>query len=202
MDTCYLGLDDGYFDISIKRSSSRSKTVLVGAVVCRDSFEDLFLDTITIDGLDAFSSAYRIMEKASAVYDIASVFLDGVTYAGFNIIDPDKLYSLSSLPTIVIFRHKLDLSKIRLALEKHFPDHRYRFKVIEHTYSKSFDLLLPHLPTVIKIYSVGMRIENASELVKKLCGIFAEPYPLRIADKLASTLGKVLTKNRTSDYHD
>lgn len=194
MQVCYLGIDDGYFEISFKRSELKHKTVLVGAIVCNNRFVDLFIDFITIDGLDATTAINRIIEISLTLYNIASVFLDGVTYAGFNVVDPRKLYLLNSIPVIVIFRHRLDLEKIRAALERHFHDHRYRFSIIEDTYSKSSELLLEHLPTVIKIYSVGVSLDKAKNITLSLCKVFADPYPLRVADKIASALGKIMIK--------
>jgi endonuclease V-like protein UPF0215 family len=178
---CYLGIDDGYFDVSFKRSNTKYRTVLVGAVVCGKEFTDLYLDFVTID-------------KAKYFYNLDAVLLDGVTYAGFNIVNPKKLYMLTLIPTIVVFRHKLDLEKIRIALEKHFLDHRYRYNVIEETYTKSFDIFLEHIPTIIRIYPVGIRIDRAKEIILKLCNVFADPYPLRIADRIASLLGRIVVK--------
>jgi endonuclease V-like protein UPF0215 family len=191
---CYLGIDDGYFDVSFKRSNTKYRTVLVGAIVCDRNFVDLYIDFVTVDGLDATTASYRIIEKALNLYDIEAVLLDGVTYAGFNIVNPKKLYILTLTPMIVIFRHKLDLEKIRNALEKHFPDHLYRYSVIEETYMKSTDLFLEYIPTTIRVYSVGIQINKAKEIIQKLCNVFVDPYPLRIADKVASTLGRIIMK--------
>ncbi|MEM1646268.1 MAG: DUF99 family protein [Ignisphaera sp.] len=194
MHHCYLGVDDGYFDVSFKHSNLRYKTVLVGAIVCNNRFQDLLLDYVTIDGLDATIIIYRIIEKALYLYNIQAVLLDGVTYAGFNVVDPRKLYNLTSIPMIVVFRHKLDLDKIRFALEKHFFDHKYRYKIVETIYSQSVELPLEHIPTVLRIYSIGVGITKAKEIVLKLCKVFADPYPLRIADRVASTLGRIILK--------
>lgn len=194
MHTCYLGVDDGYFDVSLKRYSIRFKTVLVGVLLCNSRLEDVFLDLITIDGLDATLAAYRIINKAKDQYILGAVFLDGITYAGFNIVDPQKLYTLSSVPIIVIFRHRLDLSKIEAALKKHFHDYRYRFRVIENAYNRSLELMLEHIPTVVRIYSVGISIVRVKRLFQELCSVFADPYPLWAADKIASILGRILAK--------
>lgn len=195
MSICYLGVDDGYFDVSVKKTNIKHKTVLVGVIVCNNIFKDIFLDTITVDGLDATNTIYRMIERATSFHTIASVLLDGVTYAGFNIIDPRKLYRLSCIPIIVIFRHRLDLDKIRIALNKHFPDSSYRYEVIDDVYNKSFEVLLPHLPTIIRIYSIGIDMNRARDIILKLCRVFADPYPLRIADRIASILGRIITKN-------
>lgn len=185
-------MDDGYFDVSFKRYNIKFKTVLVGALVCNNKLEDILLDLVTIDGLDAISAIYRIIDKLKNRYLVSAVFLDGVTYAGFNIVDPQKLYTLSNTPIIVVFRHRLDLNKIEIALKKHFHDYKYRLRVIEDTYSRSWELPLEHIPTVVRVYSVGISIAKVRRLFQELCNVFADPYPLRVADKIASTLGRVL----------
>uniref|UniRef100_A0A7C2ZNH9 UPF0215 protein ENO77_00620 n=1 Tax=Ignisphaera aggregans TaxID=334771 RepID=A0A7C2ZNH9_9CREN len=191
LDGCFLGIDDGYFDIAYKKARLGHRTVLAGAVVCNNAFENLFLDVVTVDGLDALSVASRIVEKTVALHDIKAVFLDGVTYAGFNIIDPDRLYAISSIPIVVVFRHKLELEKVREALVNHFHDYKYRYGVIKKTYARSFELHLTHIPTTIRVYAVGLNSDRVGKLLLKLCGIFADPLPLRIADKIASALGKI-----------
>ncbi|MEM4040825.1 MAG: DUF99 family protein [Ignisphaera sp.] len=195
MSTCYLGIDDGYFDVAYKRIKLKHKTVLVGAVVCFDRFKDLYIELVTVDGLDALGSAFAILEKSLSLYNIDAVFLDGVTYAGFNIVDPRKLYALGDTPIITVFRHRLDLSKIYLALEKHFRDYRYRYEVIENIYSKSIELELKHIPTTIRIHVLGMDIVRAKRVVIEQCKVFADPYPLRIADRVASLAGRLINRS-------
>lgn len=194
MCTCYLGIDDGYFDVTLKKIKNKtSKTVLVGVTTCFNKFSDMFIEFITIDGFDATQAALTILTKSLSLYDIDTVFLDGVTYAGFNIIDPRKLYAVLDVSIITVFRHRLDLNKIYLALRKHFADYRYRFEVIENIYSRNIELKLKHIPVVLRIYPLGINILRAKKIVLEQCRIFAEPYPLRIADETASLIGKLIT---------
>lgn len=187
---CSLGIDDGYFDVNLKRMNRDSKTVLIGAVSCGKRVVDLFIDKITIDGLNGTSSAIRIVHKASALYPINIIFLDGVTYAGFNIIDPRRIYNIFNIPIATIFRHQLDTNKIFKALKDHFNDYRYRYSVIEHTYTHSFEVKIDG--TKLRVYVMGISIEKFLEYMEKSRRVFVEPYSLRVADRLASLLGRIL----------
>ncbi len=191
---CYLGIDDGYFDISLKKSNRGGKTVLVGVVTCGGRFANLFIDSISIDGLNGTSSAARIITKASTLYPIQMIFLDGVTYAGFNIIDPRRIYSVLSIPLAVIFRHPLDLEKILNALKTHFNDYLYRYSIIEHTYRNSFEVRIDNAK--IKIYALGLSTIEILNHLERVRRIFVEPYPLRMADRLASILGRIIMSRK------
>ncbi len=187
---CYLGIDDGYFDINLKKLNRNAKTALIGIVTCKGRFVDLFIDKITIDGLDGTISASRIISKALKLYPIHIVFLDGVTYAGFNIIDPRRLYSIFNTSFAVIFRHQLDLYKIFKALKEHFKDYIYRYSIIEYIYKQSFEVKVDG--TKIRVYALGLSLELISRHIEKARRVYIEPYPLRVADRLASLIGRIL----------
>jgi endonuclease V-like protein UPF0215 family len=187
---CYLGIDDGYFDINLKRLNRNAKTALIGIVTCRDRFVDLFIDGISIDGLDGTVSASRIISRALALYPIYIVFFDGVTYAGFNVIDPRRLYSIFNTSLAVIFRHQLDLYKIFKALKKHFNDYKYRYSIIEQIYKQSLEVKING--TKIKIYTLGLPPKQITKHIEKTRKTYIEPYPLRAADRLASLIGRIL----------
>lgn len=196
---CYLGIDDGYFDINLKRMNRGSKTVLVGIVMCGRKFADMFIDRISIDGLDGTSSASRVIAKASTLYPIQIAFLDGVTYAGFNIIDPRRIYNIFNIPLAVIFRHQLDVIKIFKALKEHFTDYTYRYSIIDYTYRNSLEVKVDD--TKIRVYVLGLSIAAVIEHIEKVRRVFIEPYPLRVADRLASLLGRIVMSRKTLNYN-
>ena len=152
------------------------------------------MNTIKVDGLDGTARAIHIIEKAKNLYDsrLEVVFLDGVTYAGFNIVDPVKINELLGVPVVVVFRHALNLQKIRTALKLHFVDWRYRYRIIERVYSRAFTVSSPVRGVTIKIAAVGVDVKCGSALFLKYGSVYPEPYPLRIADRIASALGRMV----------
>ncbi|HIP56933.1 MAG TPA: DUF99 family protein [Ignisphaera aggregans] len=192
---CSIGLDDGYFAFEDKKIYG--KTVLVGTITTVDRrILDVLISFITIDGLDAISQAMQMVEKAVSRYGpyLEVVFLDGVTYAGFNIIDPLRLHNMLNIPVIVVFRHELDLKKVLSALRAHFVDWKYRYKVIEQTYRASHKVRSPVRGVEVRITVIGVSVMNGVKLFFRYASIYPEPYCLRVADRIASSLGKTLHK--------
>jgi len=192
---CSIGLDDGYFALGDKKVYS--KTVLVGTIASvNHEILDVLISFITVDGLDATFRAMQMIERAVSRYSpyLEAVFLDGVTYAGFNIIDPLKLHNTLNIPIVVVFRHELDLERILSALRAHFIDWNYRYKVIERIYRASYKVRSPIKGVEVRIAMIGINMMNGIELFFRYTSIYPEPYCLRVADRIASSLGRALRK--------
>jgi len=178
-----LGIDDGYFPVYFKEG--KLKTLIVGVVCSGLTPVNLAIDLITVDGLDGTEAALRVYRRLVPV-DI--VVLDGVTYAGFNVIDPEVMVNEAGVPVIVIFKHDLDINRVYRALVKHFSDWEYRFKVIKEVYEKSREYPTPWRPIRIALYKISS-IE-ALKIVTDLQNTSPIPEPLRLADVIASGLTK------------
>jgi endonuclease V-like protein UPF0215 family len=190
---CFLGLDDGYFDIAFKRLEHKGETYLVGVVTCPWIIRDVLIDTIIIDGLEGTKKALKIIENALPLYAINAVFLDGVTYAGFNIVNPFKIFNILEIPVITIFRHNLELDKILAALKKHFNDYAYRYSIIKQVYTLSHEMFIDN--SRFRYTSIGLSTSRAESILKALCKFYIYPYPLHVADKTASLLGRMKFKS-------
>ena len=192
---CSIGLDDGYFALEDKKLYG--KTVLVGTITSTNrEILDVLISFITVDGLDATSQAMQMIERAINRYGpyLEVVFLDGVTYAGFNIIDPLKLYNILNIPVIVVFRHELNLEKVLSALRAHFADWNCRYRVIEQIYKASYKVRSPIKGVKVRIAVIGTNVINGIELFSRYTSLYPEPYCLRVADRIASSLGKALRR--------
>ncbi|MDK6027865.1 DUF99 family protein [Ignisphaera sp. 4213-co] len=185
----FLGIDDGYFNILYKRVEPKRKTILVGVLTRNRRIVDIIFNNITIDSLDGTQKVLEIVEDALSLHEVNAVFLDGVTYAGFNIVDPTKIYRIYSIPVITVFRYPLDLEKIYAALKKHFPDHEYRYSVIKHVYMSSNRIRVGD--TTLRYFSIGLPIHQAEAILNFLCRYYSYPYPLHVADRIASLLGRL-----------
>ncbi len=194
MNHYYLGVDDGYFRLSVKKLQGTYKTVVVGVLTNNRNIIDIFIEPITIDSLDAIPTISRIIDVALQIYNVNIVFLDGVTYAGFNIADPRRLYNLVSIPIITVFQHELELDKIFNALKSHFNNYEYRFNIIQDIYMNSIELTLKHTRNKIRIYPVGISLEQALDITQRLSKDYGVPYPLKFADRIASMIGRIIDK--------
>jgi len=108
-----LGIDDGKF---VPRTKG---TVDVVGVVYRGGYwlEGVMHTEITIDGLDATEKMAAMVEGSPFYGELRVLVLDGVTFAGFNVVDISKLSRRLDLPVISVVREKPDLEEIRSALK-------------------------------------------------------------------------------------
>jgi len=182
-----VAIDDGFFPTYYKYF--KGSTVLAAIVydLSEKNVEAIAISDVSIDGLDATNKAISLVKLLNINVPI---ILDGVTYAGFNIVDPHKLFSETSCPVIVFFRHQLSIDRIRRALVKHFHDYELRLSVIERV-----------LEWRAKIYTwwgiyeytpVGLSENTALSILRKSQIYSPEPEPLRVAGMLASKVSRTL----------
>ncbi len=179
-----LGVDDGYFPLTYKKSGR--KTLLVMTSCEGLNLTAIRLGTISVDGLDGTEVTLKCVRSLGITH--SAIFLDGVTYAGFNIVDPEVIHSEISVPVIAIFKHSLNLKSIRDALMKNFDDWLDRYKVIEKSYRKVYEVTTPKGNLLISC--TGISNANAFNVLLSLQKINQYPEPLRIADVIASGLTK------------
>ena len=175
-----LGIDDGYF-----KPFSSKKTKLVVTVFRADNMLQGVLSTdIKVDALNATQRIISMLKKSRFTEQASCIFLDGLNFAGFNLVDVKKLYSAFSIPVIAVLRKKPRFEKIKTVLKK-FPDFEKRWKLIEKA------------GPVFKAEKIffqchGLKEKEASQLIKKFSFQSNLPEPVRMAHLIASglTLGE------------
>ena len=179
-----VGIDEGYFPPEFKRK--RLQTILVAVLCDWTTPLDVKISRVTVDYDNVNDRVLELLGKFKVKSDL--VILDGVTYAGFNVIDPKTLNEELGIPIITVFKHDLNMDRIRTALYKHFNDWRYRFTVIWNVYSNSRIIHTPWRPLRISVY--GIDENRAIDLIIRLQKVSPIPEPLRLADVIASGLTK------------
>jgi endonuclease V-like protein UPF0215 family len=173
-----LGIDDGKF---IPRTQG---DVLVVGVVFRGgcSIDGVMHTKITIDGLDATEKLTQMINGSPHRHQLRLVMLNGVTLAGFNLVDIKRLNVDTGLPIIALTNDKPDLDAIHNAL-KHLPCSEERWQII---------LNAGEIHEVInkgaKLYMglAGVRIADALTILDLTSTMGSLPEPLRIAHLIAS----------------
>ncbi len=170
------GVEDGSF----LRGQKPNRVPLCCAVMEGSKILRVHLVDIEIDGLDATDKLISIVDGLVDVF-----ILGGVTFAGFNIIDPFKLHEAFGVPVIIYAEKHPDSRAIFKALRENFSDWRLRWDVI----SRLGDI--EHL--VIRGCRVFFEVIGASKswarrVLEETALICRIPEPLRVAGLIARGL--------------
>jgi endonuclease V-like protein UPF0215 family len=179
-----LGIDDGVF---VPRTRG---TVNVVGVVYRGGcwFEGVMRTEITIDGLDATEKIAAMIESSPFYGEIRVVVLDGVTFAGFNVVDISKLSRRVDLAVISVVREKPDLEEIRSAL-KNLSDFEIRWRAMENA-GEIFEVETRKGENPVYIHLAGIVLDDAKKILKQTSTRSLIPEALRVAHIIASGLSR------------
>jgi len=120
-----LAIDDGYF-----KPREKGNALLVGVLSRLDNrVEGILSSSVKVDGLDSTSQIIKMVKGSSLGEQANFLILDGINFAGFNIVDLSKLNKELGIPVIAVMRKKPRLDRIEKALEN-FSDKRKRVKLI------------------------------------------------------------------------
>jgi hypothetical protein len=176
-----LGFDDGAF-------AARSKELVpvIGVIFRGGKFLDGSLTTaVQVDGSDATEKIAKLINTSRHKQQLKVIMFDGITLAGFNVIDVKKLSEQTNLPVIVINRKRPDLKKVKAALKK-FDDFESRWQAIEN----AGEIKECFVKEFKKVYYQNIAIDDntAREVIKLSCTRSFIPEPLRVAHLIATAV--------------
>ncbi|MEM2202538.1 MAG: DUF99 family protein [Candidatus Bathyarchaeia archaeon] len=175
-----LGVDDGIF-----KPRTRGCVPVIGVVFRGGYWLDGVMHTkIRVDGTDATRKIAQMITKSPHYKQLRVVMLDGITFAGFNVVDIKELNAKTRLPVITVTREKPNLEEIRRAL-KNLPKSEERWKAI---LNAGEPLEVPVKGGKEKIYmqAVGISLEDAIKILKLTSTRSNIPEALRVAHLIAS----------------
>lgn len=177
-----LGFDDGPFE-----PRSNSLVPVVGLVFRGGKFLDGALKTeVKVDGNEATDKIIKLINSSRHKQQLKVIMFDGITVAGFNMIDIKKINEKTKLPIIVINRKVPDLDKVKKAL-KRFDDFEERWQsTLNAGKIKEFRVKNK------KVYyqSIGLEDEEAKEIIALSSTRSFIPEPLRVAHIIATAIVK------------
>ena len=170
-----LGIDDAPF-------SRQDKKVLIVAVIYRGGsyIDGLLSFYIENDGKDATDKIIKAVNKTKHKQQLQYMMLDGITLAGFNVIDINKIYRKTKLPVIVTMRKFPEMRKFLKALSKL---DKSRVKLIKKA-GKIKKVKIKE--NNLYIQTAGISVQEAKKLLQISCTHSAIPEPLRVAHLIAS----------------
>lgn len=179
-----IGFDDAPFD-----RAHRGDVPVVGAIFNGPRLEGVLVGKVRRDGANATRQLARMIEGSRFASSLQAIFTQGVTLAGFNVIDLPKLRRRVGLPVVAVCRREPDLGKIRHALMTSVPGAARKWRLIE--------CLTPVEPCHgVYIQSVGLTSREAAELVRRFAVNSALPEPLRTAHLIAGAVVQGESRHR------
>lgn len=182
-----LGIDDGKFKPYSKEQ------VLVAGVVFRGGYwlDGVMSTQIRVDAFDA-TAKISIMIKSSPHYkQLRVIMLNGITFAGFNIVDMKKLNEKTGLPVIAVVSKKPDLNRVHAALQN-LALSEERWKAITNA-GDIFPVITRVGKQPIYVEAVGISKELVIEILRLTSTRSKIPEPLRVAHMVASGISLYTT---------
>jgi endonuclease V-like protein UPF0215 family len=179
-----IGIDDAPFDLHHDK-----KTMIIGAIFRGGSFLDGVLRTeVEVDGTDSTDKIIKMLSETKH-RDIRVIMLDGLGFAGFNLVDVKRLFTETGLPVIVVVRQMPDFLAIEEAIKKLANREFYR-KCIRIAGKPSRVETSPG--KFIHIQCCGISFSDAAKIVRLSSTRSLIPEPLRVAHLIATgvTLGE------------
>jgi len=180
-----LGVDDGVFVPHTKG------VVDVVGVVYRGGYwlDGVMRTEVEVDGTDA-TEKLASMIRSSPHYDqLRVVVLNGVTLAGFNVVDIKELFRKVGLPVIAVTREKPDFEEIKKALEN-LPEHEKRWKAMEKA-GKIVEVCTREAEEPVYMQVAGVLEKDAEKILKSTSTRSNVPEALRVAHIIASGLTRI-----------
>jgi len=172
-----LGIDDSNF------TREDRDVLVVGALLRGGYWIDGVLSThVQRDGLDATEKIINMILK-TRYKDLRAIMLKGVTIAGFNLIDIEKLNQDTGLPVVVVMRKMPDIDSIEKALtnldylEKRVEIIRKAGEIYKGTVQEKSDIFFQFK---------GIEEGDARELIRISSMHSNIPEPLRVAHIIAT----------------
>jgi len=180
------GVEDGGFSKKLQGHGVQ-KAFLV-CVLLRGKWIDNFqARMITVDGLDATEKLTSMLRR----WTFDAVMLAGVSFAGFNLIDPTIVFEEFNKPVIVISRTKPNNIAVKNALRQHFGDWRVRWGIFEKLGSVYEVVSMPTKPPVY-VEVIGAELNWTEELIRATSVCCRIPESIRVARLIARGLTKIL----------
>lgn len=108
-----IGIDDAPFD-----KKKKTDVLIIGTIFRGGEFLDGVVSTkIRVDGNNSTRKVIELVNNCKFKPQLQVIFLDGIAFGGFNVVDIEELNQQTGIPVIVIVRNQPNMEKIEKALE-------------------------------------------------------------------------------------
>jgi len=175
-----LGVDDGVFIPHVE-----GLVPVVGVVFRGGYWLDGVMHTkVEVDGFDATSRIVSMILNSPHYKQLRAIMLNGITFAGFNVVDIRRLNMETKLPVIAVTREKPNFAEIRVAL-KNLPKSEERWKAMLNA-GEMFEVPTRSESEKIYMQTSGIFEEDARKILRLTSTRSSIPEALRVAHLIAS----------------
>ena len=179
-----LGVDDGVFSPHVK-----GLVPVVGVVFRGGYWLDGVMHTkVEVDGFDATEKIASMIINSPHYKQLRVIMLNGITFAGFNVVNIKELNTKTSLPVIAVTREKPNFNEIREALGN-LPGNEERWEIIKST-GKMFEVFTRSENEKVYMQLSGILEEDARKILQLTSTRSSVPEALRVAHLIASGISK------------
>jgi endonuclease V-like protein UPF0215 family len=173
------------FDDAPFAPAHRGDVLIVGTVYSGPRLEGVLSGKVRRDGVNSTDTLVRLVRQSRHYAHLQLVMLQGIAFAGFNVVDLPRLQAALGLPVMTVVRHRPDMSAIKRALLHKVRGGKRKWRLIERAGA---------LERVAGVYAqcVGLSAKQAGEVIERYAINSALPEPLRVAHLIAGgiTLGE------------
>ena len=103
-----LGIDD------CPHERSDAEVRIIGCVFRGGEWLDVVMSTsVAVDGDDSTIKLIEMINKSKFKKQIQCIFIDGIAFGGFNVVNIHGLHTHVGIPVIVVVRHLPDFDGIK-----------------------------------------------------------------------------------------
>jgi len=171
-----LGIDDAAFEFEDE------ETFLTGVVYRGTEFiEDIVTTEIEVDGDEATEKIMELFRSCKNTAQVKAVLLDGISFAGFNIVDIEEVSREIERPVIVVTSNQPDREDFRETMER------------TDNYDETFEDFSEAQEVELKdgisyIQFAGTDLEEAEDIVRSSMIHGLTPEPIRVAHMIGRSL--------------
>jgi endonuclease V-like protein UPF0215 family len=179
-----VGFDDAPF-----ARAHRGDVLVVGAVYAGARLEGVLAGRVRRDGANATRVIADLVRRSRFRAHLQLVLLQGIAFAGFNVVDLRALHDALGIPVLVVGRKRPNLARIRAALLNHVPSGARKWRLIERAG--------PMEPIAgLYVQCAGIRLEDAARVLRRLAISAKLPEPLRTAHLVAGGIATGESRHR------
>lgn len=177
----------GFDDAPFERGSS-APVRIVGAVFAGERLDGVLSGNVARDGGDATAELIRVVAGSRFYPQLQLIFLQGIAFAGFNVVDARLLYHALNLPVLIVARRAPDYAALGRALQG-VPNGRRKWRTIERTGAME--------PVAgVHVQRAGLTPTAAEAAIQRWAVHGSIPEPLRVAHLIAGGVGDGHSRGR------